>query len=202
MTHTLSRLLVAVGFLVFISPAVARGATISFEATDLEDLSAGEDLWAYRYSLSGSPLQADEGFTVYFDRALYSALTATSTPSGWDLLLLQPDDLIPSDGMYDALNEGGTSSSLFEVSFVWKGEGTQPGIQPYDVYVFGENGLTTTDSGITVSSQAPPSQAPEPSSLLLLSGGLVGVLAARRRRLAEQNFSRNQLTTAHREERA
>ena len=50
--------------LAVLSPGV-RATHIDYETEDLADTTPGEDLWQYRYDLSGLSSEA-EGFDIYF----------------------------------------------------------------------------------------------------------------------------------------
>jgi len=102
-------------------PALANALTIQFTATDLTDIVLGKDLWKYTYTVSGGPVNANEGFTIYFDYLLYSDLQQYPLPPNiYDALaLLSPASL----------------ADPFTVEFVWLGgSGTTPGAQPFQTY--------------------------------------------------------------------
>ena len=197
-----ARLALIVVVMSLAAPSLARAAVITFESIDLADVTAGEDLWSYRYYLSGAPLAADEGFAVFFDGLLYSALNAGNTPSGWDVLVFQPDPNLPSAGIYDALSlTGGLPLSFFEVSFIWHGGASGPGSQLFEFYSLAPAGAyTVLSSGVTAN--AAVSQVPEPSSLVLLSGGLTAIFIARRRRFSQQSPLFKSVSSVNRDERA
>ena len=69
----------------------AQAEKIAFVATDLVDVTPGEDLWRYDYTVSGSHNFAQfEFFDIFFDPSLYGALSDASAPNGdWDVLILQ-----------------------------------------------------------------------------------------------------------------
>ncbi len=150
----------------------ARAAAIRYEAANLVDATPGEDLWLYRYRVEGAAFPAGNGFSVMFDLGLYEQLVAGAAPNAdWDVIALQPDPLLTSDGLYDALAMDGPASlaDRFEVSFVWLGVGT-PGSQPFVLY---DESFQTLESGRTT-------LIPEPSTAVTLALGLVA-LGARRR---------------------
>jgi len=150
----------------------ARAAAIRYEAADLVDATPGEDLWLYRYRVEGAAFPAGNGFSVLFDLGLYEQLVAGAAPNAdWDVLALQPDPLLTSDGLYDALAPVGPASlaDRFEVSFVWLGVGT-PGSQSFELY---DGSVQTIESGLTT-------PIPEPATAVTLALGLVA-LGARRR---------------------
>jgi hypothetical protein len=172
-------------FLVFLvaGGGSARAATIEFDAIDL-----GAGLWQYDYFVSGVSFAADEGFATFFDVNLYSDLVPIDLPlavaSDWDILVLQPDLVLPDDGIYDALALVNSASLEypFSVIFSWLGAaGTSPGIQPFEIYrLDGEGQMDLLETGFTV----PRSAVPEPALglLLLLAAGARGVRHVRARR--------------------
>ena len=140
----------------------ALATTILSAVADLPDEIAGDDLWQARYRVSGFDFDVDHGFTIEFDRSLYSQLELPAAPLSpdWDILVLQPDLGLPDDGIYDALAlvDGASLGITFVVDFVWLGAG-EPGAQPFEIYGPGfvtlEVGITTVpDPGMPLSSGA------------------------------------------------
>jgi hypothetical protein len=187
MFHRLRCLCMAAACTVLCAPATSYAAIISFEAIDLDDLLAGEDLWSYRYVLSGDPLQADQGFAIFFDHTQYSSLQAATGPASWDVLLLQPDLNLPSNGVFDALNLGdGVAGGPFTVNFIWNGGGALPGAQLFEVYSLDGEGLyTPLESSMTIAA-TPPAGVPEPATLAIVSVGLLAGTGWRRFRFARK----------------
>ena len=132
-------------------PAPAAGAEISFEVIDL-DGGTGE-LWSYRYRVADIVFTENLAFEVLFDPALYGDLDPQPV-SGWDVLVLQPDLLIPDDGLYSAMAVGEIApaelaSAVFPVTFMWLGTpGTVPGAQPFRIVDF-TGAPVTRETGTT-----------------------------------------------------
>jgi len=166
-TPTRLRALLVLGLLMGLCPipTAVLATTIEFEASDLADVTAGEDLWRYSYRVSDFDFDSDFGFTIFFDYQLYGPLRAAGlVPADWDVLLIQADLALPDDGFYDALalSDNASLADSFAMTFVWLGPGS-PGAQPFEVY---GPGFETLETGTT----AP---IPEPTTALLILVGLL-----------------------------
>lgn len=155
--------------------ANANALTVQFDAIDLVDNVAGEDLWEIRYSIDEFPYGERHSLTIFFDEALYTTLEAidSGVVGDWDVLTLQPDPLLPADGIYDAFSlvDNPTVATPFIARFIWLGGPVAaPGSQDYRVDAFSEDGffLSTVETGITI-------PVPEPSTALLIGLGLCGI---------------------------
>jgi hypothetical protein len=165
-------------------PGVAGALVIEYQAVDLADTTAGDDLWEYRYRVGGGSFLGDQGFSVYFDWALYVALQdpPPAVNADWSPLILQPDTGLPDDGLYDALALVDAPSLLdtFVVRFVWRGAPSGPGSQPWTMNQFDAAGnfLGSLARGATVPIGG---SVPEPSALILFAVAAGSLLAGRRR---------------------
>lgn len=159
-----------------IDPVEARATVIEYEAIDLADVAPGEDLWEYRYFVSGFTFQAGQGFTVYFGEGDYRDLRDPGDPVGadWDILTLQPDRAVQSAGLYDVLALGSPAplATPFTLSFVWLGGPGTPGSQAFTVNEYDAAGaLTILETGQTVPRREGPASVPEPSTLWFVAAG-------------------------------
>jgi len=154
--------------------AHARAATIQYQANAL-----GGDRWQYAYLVGDVVFDVDQGFSVYFDSALYADLQPSPIASpDWDVIAIEPDAQLPSAGFYDALAlvSGASLADPFVVSFLWLGDPAAiPGVQPFTINQFdGAGNLSVLERGQTVQQQ--PAPVPEPSTLMLTTIAAVGLL--------------------------
>jgi hypothetical protein len=163
---------VALLFLLLVSASATQAATVLYTATDLADTTLGEDLWLYEYRVSDFAFGSGEGFNITFDRALYTKLQNPPplVNADWDVLTLQPDLALSSNGIYDALalRAAPSLANDFRVTAVWLGTGT-PGAQPFTIH--------DASFGTIATGQTAP--VPEPTTAVLLLFG--SWLCARRR---------------------
>lgn len=156
----------------------AQAVSIQYEANDLPDSVAGQDLWRYVYHLTGA-FSAFTGFNVLFDPTLYGSLEdpPTAPNADWMSSTSQPIPSLPADGQYTAIAQQDNASLAdpFTLSFVWLGTGT-PGPQAFEVL---DDSFNVLANGVTSPFGAPA--IPEPGSLLLMAGAL-GWLGCRRLR--------------------
>jgi hypothetical protein len=162
--------------LLLVTPRTVQATLIIFEATDLADVSAGEDLWRYIYQVSGFSFAANEAFEILFDRTLYTKLKdPPPAVAGWDILSIQPDPSLPDDGRYSALALSANPSLAgpFSISFVWLGGGgISPGSQPFEINQFDNAGniISTLETGVTRNaSPVPEPNSPGWAAMLLLT---------------------------------
>jgi hypothetical protein len=158
------------GLLCFVT--ISRATTIEYVATDLVDLTPGEDLWRYDYTVSGRAFLSSEFFDIYFVPSVYGTLALEPTANtDWDVRILQqpnPVNLPPFDtGIFDAFAsiDNASVADAFSVNFVYLGTGT-PGAQMFDIFDANANLL---ESGITA---RPGGVIPEPSTIMLSVLGL------------------------------
>ena len=182
MRHALARL--SLILCILLTAAVAHAGHIEYVVSAASNPGQGTgSTQRYTYFLEDITLGLNQELSIAFLPDLFGSLTNGVGPSGFDIILFQPDNPPGSTGYFSALsladNQPGTLS--FSVDFTFIGSG-QPGSQPFAINQYDENGrlLGVLDSGRTTSL----SGVPEPGTLGL--GGLVliagGVLRAVRRR--------------------
>jgi hypothetical protein len=137
------------------------------------------NMFRYRYQLDGIVLQQDQGIDIRFDLALYQTLSNGFAPTGFSLLLLQPNNPPGAFGDFAAIVLGANPAlaGIFGVDFQYIGSG-QPAEQPYFINQFDSTGnfISTLQAGLT---QSDPSLVPEPSGLVLVGLGLLTGVAWR-----------------------
>ena len=185
-----------------LSSLSALASPIFYEATDLSDDVAGQDLWQYEYHVANTTGLSLEFFEINFDAALYDfRLINTpfgdevdpsdySSPIGWESLALPSDPFFGADGALlinldffaaiDAISPVNAVSSFF-ITFIWNGVGT-PGSQSFSYFEagsFSPSGSSFTQSLPVVN--PPPNPVSAPTSLAIALMGL-GFVALRRQR--------------------
>lgn len=147
--------------------------TVSYLATDLADVTAGEDLWRYDYSVAG-PLGEFESVNLLFVEASYSSLSLVSNDAEVDVALTASSLGLDGQATVTAFVPlAVTPPAKVALSFVWLGAGA-PGSQAFEHL---DDGFSVIETGVTTA-------VPEPATLaMLLAGlGLLAPLAAARRR--------------------
>jgi hypothetical protein len=161
--------------------APADATRIAYRAVDLPDVGP-LDLWRYEYFVSERDFASGEGFSIRFPVGTARDLVPVSGPADldWDVLALQPEPLLASDGRYDAQARiaAATLLSGFTLDFHWLSDGT-PGAQFFEIY---DPGFEVLETGQTM-------LVPEPGTALLLAAGLVA-LARRRDRMTADSRER------------
>lgn len=171
LSRGLVALVVSAAGLTGVAPVAASVPTITYSVEDIPE-GAPLDVWRYRYVVSGVEFSALEGFSVLFDESRYLQIFEPAAGSdAWDVIVLQPDPLLPDPGRFDAQAKLDAPSipAEFFVVFAWLGPGT-PGSQPFEIY--GAD-FQTVFSGTTT-------LVPEPGTALLLALGLLGTGLHRR----------------------
>jgi hypothetical protein len=188
LTQQLQRRRLDVGLLwlplcaVFFASSLTAGV-INFQVSNL-----GLNSYRYTYVLTGSAFLTNQELDIQFDPALYSALSNGIAGSGFNLILLQPNNPPGLFGDYSvlALIDNPSLAGPFSVDFTFLGPG-QPGAQPYSFNQLDANHkiVRTIESGTT--------GIPEPASFWLGCMGLLVVFVKARswrRSPANRNFRR------------
>ena len=162
-----------------LTAGTAQATSISFTATDVADTVVGQDTWQYEYTVTDNTFNADEGFTIWFDYGLYDNITPEINSADWDVISWNPDLIFGTsdDGAYDALAlaDGASLADTFTVSCTWLGGSDGPGTQYFDIY---DSSYNVIESGMT----AQNAPVPEPSTMLLMSTGLLGLIGTYRKK--------------------
>lgn len=179
-------------FTVVVTSLMALGrveaAPILFEATDLTDITPGQDRWEYRYYVEGLGLLPGQGFTIKFDPFEYADLSYVSSTPDWDVLIAQPVPSLPDVGLFDALAlQAPPQPAPLLLNFTWLGQGL-PGPQLFDLYELVDpndpSGAISFLSFDNVTMPREPVQSvPEPSALMLVGIGAIARAAAKARAL-------------------
>lgn len=156
-------------------------SNITYAATDLPDVTSGQDLWHYAYALNG-PLSAFAAVEISFSSDLFTALWVTNESESLSTFLTQPDPYLSADGYLNitAINDISVGEiARVEMNVVWKGIGP-PGSQAYQVL---DDQFNVVGTGQTIWASAP---VPEPATVALMLAGLLVVLTVRKCTAARQ----------------
>ena len=157
------------------------GGKLSASTILFTDTNLGGGLFRINYSLSGITFQANEALDITFPAAQFTLLQNGVAPSGFSVLLFQPNSPQGAPGVYSALALSGpvTPAGTFSVEALFTGTGS-PGPQDFELDQFDSSGMfvSVVDTGTTTPA------VPEPGSLpiyavLIIAGG---VAQATRRR--------------------
>jgi hypothetical protein len=173
-------LIALLGFSCGVASPSARADGVQYQATQVSG-----DTWQYTYTVTGTPLSANQAFTVFFDPTLASNLVDTSLDTtdpaslaaeNWLSFSIPFDPSLDSDGFYSALAlvADDSMTEAFTVTFDFSGLG-KPGSQMFSIDQFDAFGNLvmnlqtgeTTPVGVT---------APEPGAGVLLILGLAGIV--------------------------
>lgn len=151
------------------SPVVDAAIQIVYEAHDVQDQVAGQDLWRYDYLVSGYAFDPDQSFfTILFPIDLYEDVQAGVSPPGW-IAETFPADAIFQATIFQAFGDSDeTSQLLFSASFGWF-DPSAPGAQLYRLY----NYDSVNDEYRYTEGRTTLATVPEPETLWLLFTSLV-----------------------------
>ena len=150
--------------------ANASAATIDFTVTKLP--AAGQ--FRYNYTVSGVDFLANQALDIQFAASLYSGLMNGVAGTGFQVLLLQPNNPPGVAGDYIALAtlDHPSLAGPFSVDFTFLGTGT-PGAQPFTIDQYSPSGMfvSTITSGTTTPRGGVG--VPEPGGFALSFLGLI-----------------------------
>ena len=158
----------------FLMVGYCHAGTILFQVADLgPGVPPPLERYTYTYDMSGITLLANQELDIVFSAALYTTLSNGVVSSGFDLMLLQPNNPPGAPGHFSALalSNIGVVPGPWSVDFLFNGPGT-PGSQPFFINQYDASGrfITTLESGTTQNS----AQVPEPGTFMLLGLVVIG----------------------------
>jgi hypothetical protein len=170
---------------------VGMAAKLSAVVIEFKVIDLGQNLFQYRYSVSGIAFKADQELDIRFNPALFGTLSNGVAGNNFNLLLLEPNNPPGAFGDYRALALANNPSAAgsFSVDFTFLGTGA-PGSQAFLINEYTASGLfiSTIDSGVTTPLEQVGTPEPPTVALacvaLLLSGMLRIAVAGRRHGLA------------------
>ena len=160
--------------------SILPAATLNIEY-EVSVLNAPANEFRYTYFVSGDLLPADYFFEILFPAASYTSFT-NEVATGWDVILIPIDPILPSTGRYSALSLPSTFAGPFSVDFVWAGGGNGPGSQTFELY--DDTSFTPQLTGTTTlrqTNQPPDNTIPEPSTIAILASGLTLLVTLKKR---------------------
>jgi hypothetical protein len=125
-----------ISFVALASPSAVHGSLVVVATfSDLADTTMGDDLWSVSYTLSGTTFQVNQGFTIFFPSSQFKNLSTPLSPTGWNVLSVQPDVGLAAPGFLDglALINSAPLNQPFGLTFDWLDTGP-PGAQSFEMY--------------------------------------------------------------------
>lgn len=162
-------------------------ASLSAGSLQVQVTQLGSNSFRFTYVLSNYTFQANQELAIQFDPTLYASLSNPMAPSGFSVVLLQPNNPPGTVGYYSAraLVNNPSLVGPFSVDFMYLGTG-YPGAQSFTVNQLDQNGnleAAAVDAGYTSSpfGFTPNSLQPTIASIsptVINAGGPVTVTAA------------------------
>ncbi len=146
--------------------------------------SLGPNFYRYTYFPSGIAFTANQELDILFDPATYGTLSNGKAPSGFDVLLVQPNNPPGAFGEYSALAlvNNPPLTGTFSVDFTFLGLGL-PGSQPFTINQLDANGRIVSTTPQQLTTPQGSTNVPEPATVSLAAAGMLigGLLWATRR---------------------
>lgn len=107
--------------LLLLSTQFAQAIPIDYELVDL-----GNNRYQYNYTINNETTLGLDGFSIFFDPALYTNLLIENASANWDTLIYEPDSSFGLEGALESIAIGtplapGDNLPGFSVSFDWLG---------------------------------------------------------------------------------
>lgn len=146
--------------ILFCLASPARAALIT---TNFSDVVGNQGTVDIQFSRGNS--EVVEGFQVFFSENLFSNLSISNSPVGWDSYILS---LVQGALVFDNFNVAGLENGVAKLSFTYLG---QTPIQELN-YEFYNGNFEVTGSGVAANVKTP---VPESSGLMLVLLGLLAI---------------------------
>jgi hypothetical protein len=165
---------------VVLPPATSHALSIEYKLVDIDDTTAGEDLWQYNYYLKGDGITTfgfdDEINILFHPYFLFPEIPGSIAMVGWDQRIHGSGYHIYSARTINAISTYWLDSDLYFLSVNFIRLSLTDGPYLNQPYWFRQNDILVSE-GTTTPVPVPP-QVPEPASVLLFLTGL-GLLSRR-----------------------
>ena len=158
-------------------------AAISYSSQPLGAANSDSGTYRLTFDVRGVSFQAGQELDIRFDPSVYRVLSNAAGPSGFDILLIQPNNPLGAFGDFSALalRDFQSTSLRFSLDVI---ASAAPSSQLFRINQLDSSGVVvrTLESGFTVVSDAPEPSTAGLISLAIAVGGFVKLARARVRR--------------------